>query len=108
MTLLTLCDRSSTRATHSPAQGVAAVPSGLSARRCRAGCSGAARRGQLSRDEHDTRLESALSARTYADLDRIVTDLLAAQAAVPSPAGPAMVTPPARINAGMHGAMPMR
>ena len=35
--------------------------------------------GRLSKHEYDARLESALSARTYADLDRIVTDLPAAQ-----------------------------
>jgi hypothetical protein len=34
--------------------------------------------GRLSRDEHDARLESALSARTYADLDQLVSDLPAA------------------------------
>ncbi len=34
--------------------------------------------GRLSQDEHDGRLESALSARTYADLDQLVTDLPAA------------------------------
>ena len=38
--------------------------------------------GRLSKDEHDGRLENALSARTYADLDRIVADLPAARAAV--------------------------
>ena len=54
--------------------------------------------GRLSRDEYDARLESALSARTYADLDHVVTDLPAAQAAVPSPAAPIMVTPQARTN----------
>jgi Domain of unknown function (DUF1707)/Domain of unknown function (DUF4190) len=31
--------------------------------------------GRLSKDEYDARLESALSARTYADLDQVVTDL---------------------------------
>ncbi len=36
--------------------------------------------GRLSKDEHDGRLENALSARTYADLDRLVTDLPAARA----------------------------
>lgn len=45
--------------------------------------------GRLSRDEYDARLESALSARTYADLDRVVTDLPATQPAVPRPAAPA-------------------
>ena len=53
-------------------------------------------KGRLSRDEYDARLESALSARTYADLDRIVTDLPAAQPAVPGPAAP--VPAPARTN----------
>ena len=38
--------------------------------------------GRLSRGEHDNRLESALSARTYADLDQIVTDLPEARADV--------------------------
>ena len=41
--------------------------------------------GRLSKDEHDGRLENALSARTYADLDQIVTDLPAAHAAVVAP-----------------------
>jgi len=41
--------------------------------------------GRLSRDEYDARLERVLSARTYADLDHVVTDLPAAQAAAPSP-----------------------
>jgi hypothetical protein len=41
--------------------------------------------GRLSKDEHDGRLENALSARTYADLDQIVADLPVARAAmVPS------------------------
>ena len=31
--------------------------------------------GRLSKEEYDGRLESALSARTYADLDQLVTDL---------------------------------
>ena len=40
--------------------------------------------GRLSKDEYDGRLENALSARTYADLDQLVTDLPAARAtAVP-------------------------
>ena len=41
--------------------------------------------GRLSRDEYDARLERVLSARTYADLDHVVTDLPAAQATTPSP-----------------------
>jgi len=40
-----------------------------------------------------------LSARTYADLDHVVTDLPPAQATVPSPAASTtMVTSPARTN----------
>ena len=31
--------------------------------------------GRLTKDEYDARLEAALSARTYADLDHVVTDL---------------------------------
>ena len=41
--------------------------------------------GRLSKEEYDGRLENALSARTYADLDQIVTDLPAAHAAVMAP-----------------------
>jgi hypothetical protein len=40
--------------------------------------------GRLSSEEYDARLESALSARTYADLDHIVTDLPAAQKTGPA------------------------
>ena len=54
--------------------------------------------GRLSGDEYDARLESALSARTYADLDHVLTDLPATQAAVPSPAAPTMMIPPAETN----------
>jgi hypothetical protein len=44
--------------------------------------------GRLSKDEYDGRLENALSARTYADLDQLVADLPTARAAmVPSVAG---------------------
>ena len=46
--------------------------------------------GRLSKDEYDGRLEHALSARTYADLDQLVTDL-------PVPR-PTMVTPVAGTN----------
>ena len=41
--------------------------------------------GRLSKDGYDGRLENALSARTYADLDQIVTDLPVAPAAVVTP-----------------------
>ena len=46
--------------------------------------------GRLSKDEYDARLDSALSARTYADLDQVVTDLPVAPATA--------VTPVAKIN----------
>ena len=46
--------------------------------------------GRLSKDEHDGRLENALSARTYADLDQLVTDLPATRATA--------VTPVAKTN----------
>ena len=41
--------------------------------------------GRLSKDEYDGRLENALSARTYADLDQLVNDLPAARATVVIP-----------------------
>ena len=41
--------------------------------------------GRLSKDEYDGRLENALSARTYADLDQLVTDLPAARATAVTP-----------------------
>ncbi len=46
--------------------------------------------GRLSKDEYDGRLANALSARTYADLDQLLTDLPAARATV--------VTPVAKTN----------
>ncbi len=46
--------------------------------------------GRLSRNEYDGRLENALSARTYADLDQLVIDL--------PPARSTAVTPVAKIN----------
>jgi type IV secretory pathway VirB2 component (pilin) len=41
--------------------------------------------GRLSRDEFDDRLDSAFSARTYADLEQILTDLPAAREGVVPP-----------------------
>jgi uncharacterized protein DUF1707/uncharacterized protein DUF4190 len=41
--------------------------------------------GRLSKDEYDGRVESALSARTYADLDQVVTDLPVKRAPVVTP-----------------------
>ena len=54
--------------------------------------------GRLSRQEYDARLDSALSARTYADLARVVADLPAAQSAALVPAAAATVTTPAGTN----------
>ena len=51
--------------------------------------------GRLSRDEYDARLDSALSARTYADLDLVVADLPVVAASVATPA--AKVTAVARV-----------
>ena len=42
--------------------------------------------GRLSQDEYDNRLESAFSARTYGDLDQIVSDLPATRAPATPPA----------------------
>ncbi|HET9079451.1 MAG TPA: DUF1707 and DUF4190 domain-containing protein [Trebonia sp.] len=53
--------------------------------------------GRLSKDEYDARLEAALSARTYADLDELVTDLPGTDLPVQAdPAGPAALM--ARTN----------
>ncbi len=41
--------------------------------------------GRLTKDEYDGRLENALSARTYADLDQLVTDLPVARATAVTP-----------------------
>ena len=56
--------------------------------------------GRLSKDEYDARLENAFSARTYADLDQLVTDLPAARAAMVPPGAKATtaVTPVAKTN----------
>jgi uncharacterized membrane protein len=44
--------------------------------------------GRLTKEEYDARVESALGARTYADLDRVVTDLPGARVpAVPQVRG---------------------
>jgi len=52
--------------------------------------------GRLSKDEYDGRLETALAARTYADLDQIVSDLPAVRAPVLPPM--TMAPPMARTN----------
>jgi hypothetical protein len=55
--------------------------------------------GRLSKDEYDERLEKALSARTYADLDLLVGDLPAAQPAVVPAVADATGPPVAKTNA---------
>jgi hypothetical protein len=58
--------------------------------------------GRLSKDEYDARLESALSACTYADLDQLVTDLPAARAGMaPSVATASTVAAPAAKTNGL-------
>ena len=55
--------------------------------------------GRLSKDEYDGRLENAFSARTYDDLDQIVSDLPAARAMAVAPLAPvAPFAPVARVN----------
>jgi len=55
--------------------------------------------GQLSKDEYDTRLDSAMSARTFADLDSLVTDLPAARPSLELPGtGTTVATPVAKVN----------
>ena len=53
--------------------------------------------GRLSKDEYDGRLEAAFAARTYADLDRTVTDLPLPARTSPA-ADPASTTPAPRTN----------
>lgn len=54
--------------------------------------------GRLSKDEYDARLQSALSARTYADLDQVVADLPPAPGTVVAPVARTTVTPVAKTN----------
>jgi hypothetical protein len=55
--------------------------------------------GRLSQDEYEARLESALSARTYAGLDELVADLPPAPGTVVAPvARTTAVTPVAKTN----------
>jgi hypothetical protein len=54
--------------------------------------------GRLSKDEYDARQESALSARTYAELDQVVADLPAMPVSHLAPAGPAVVAPVTGTN----------
>ena len=55
--------------------------------------------GRLSKDEYDARLDGAMSARTFADLDRLVIDLPAARTTMAVPATEtSAVTPVATTN----------
>jgi hypothetical protein len=54
--------------------------------------------GRLSKDEYDARLEATLSARTYADLDQVVTDLPVPSVTDGRVAGPVTAAPAARTN----------
>lgn len=53
--------------------------------------------GRLTKDEYDARLDAAWSARTYADLNELVTDL-PVRAPVPVDVGPATVAPVGKAN----------
>ena len=57
--------------------------------------------GRLSKDEYDARLDSALSARTYADLDEVVTGLPVAPATVVTPAAKTNAVAPAAKTNGL-------
>jgi hypothetical protein len=55
--------------------------------------------GRLPKDEYDARLENALSARTYADLDQLVSDLPVERTTMMPPAGnTTLASPLAKIN----------
>src|SRR5215469_11798393 len=54
--------------------------------------------GRLSKDEYDARLETTLSARTYAELDRMVADLPVGSPSGVRPVGTAVVTPATATN----------
>lgn len=55
--------------------------------------------GRLSRDEYDARLEVALSARTYGELDHVLADLPAPPSMWDRPVAPAPAVPVAKTNA---------
>jgi uncharacterized protein DUF1707/uncharacterized protein DUF4190 len=54
--------------------------------------------GRLSKGEYDARLESALSARTYADLDLVVADLPVAPATALAPSAKTSAAPVAKTT----------
>src|SRR5262249_26974901 len=53
--------------------------------------------GRLSKGEYDARLEAAFSSHTYAELDRVITDL-PTQPSKTGPTGAATMAPVARTN----------
>ena len=57
--------------------------------------------GRLSKDEYDARLERALSARTYADLDQVVADLPVAPATMVTPAAKTTAAAPVAKTNGL-------
>ena len=57
--------------------------------------------GRLSKDEYDARLDSAMSARTFAHLGSLVTDLPAARAAMAVPATETAAVSPVATTNGM-------
>jgi Domain of unknown function (DUF4190)/Domain of unknown function (DUF1707) len=57
--------------------------------------------GRLSKDEYDARLDSALSAHTYADLDQVVTDLPVAPATVVTTAAKTTAVTPVAKTSGL-------
>jgi hypothetical protein len=54
--------------------------------------------GRLTKDEYDARLDTALSARTFADLDQIVTDLPAPMTTVATPPMTTVASPAPATN----------
>jgi Domain of unknown function (DUF1707) len=64
--------------------------------------------GRLSAEELDDRLERALTARTYADLAALTTDLPAAPGAAVVPPGAVSATPKDLIRIHVHGSSASR
>jgi hypothetical protein len=54
--------------------------------------------GRIPKDEYETRLDAALSARTYAELDQVVTDLPGPAAVALPAAAPTRGAPATRTN----------
>jgi hypothetical protein len=64
--------------------------------------------GRLSADELDERLERALTARTYAELASLTTDLPILPGAVVVPGGSASVAPKEMVRIHVHGSAAQR